>query len=94
MANKSKTQAGVSTEQAAAIHELLGQCFETSLRQQLMSGEFNAAMIGKTVDWLKHNNISVVEDADEHLKGLANVFRHKEGNDLMSYLDGINAREV
>ena len=37
---------GVSSKQAALIHELLGEAFETSLRQQLQSGDFNAAMLG------------------------------------------------
>ena len=64
MSTKSK---GVSVQQAAIIDELLGQCFETSLRQQLLAGEFNAAILGKVLEWLKANNISVVEEADDRL---------------------------
>ena len=88
---------GVSTQQAALIHELLGECFEVSLRQQLQSGDFNAAMLGKVLEWLKSNNINVVEEADERLSSLARVFRESQGDassDLSSYLDGMMAREI
>ena len=86
---------GVSTKQAALIHELLGEAFETSLRQQLQSGEFNAAMLGKILEWLKANNISVTEDADDRFKGLASIFREGSGSDdFLSYLDGVTSREV
>ena len=87
---------GVSTKQAALIHELLSECFETSLRQQLQSNEFNAAMLGKILEWLKVNNISVTEDADDRLKGLASIFREgSSGSDgFLSYLDGVTSREV
>ena len=86
---------GVSTKQAALIHELLGEAFETSLRQQLQSGEFNAAMLGKILEWLKVNNISVTEDADDRLRSLATVFRDSSGSgDFLSYLDGVGSREV
>ena len=91
----SKSSNGVSSEQAALIHELLSQCFEASLRQQLQTGEFNAAMLGKILEWLKANNISVTEDADDRLKGLASVFRDGSGSgDFLSYLDGVGSREV
>lgn len=91
-ANKG-TNAGVSSEQAALIHELLGECFETSLRQQLMQGEFNAAILGKVLEYLKHNNISVVEEADSHLASLAAAFR-ADGNGDFNFLDRINASEI
>ena len=92
MSNQSN---GVSSKQAALIHELLGEAFETSLRQQLQSGDFNAAMLGKILEWLKVNNISVTEDADDRLKGLASVFREgSEGGDFLSYLNGVGSREV
>ena len=92
----SKSSNGVSSEQAALIHKLLGRCFETSLRQQLQSNEFNAAMLGKILEWLKANNISVTEDADDRLRSLATVFRDSSGsgNDFLSYLDGVSSREV
>ena len=87
---------GVSTKQAALIHKLLSECFETSLRQQLQSNEFNAAMLGKILEWLKVNNISVTEDADDRLRSLATVFRDSSGSghDFLSYLDGVGSREV
>ena len=91
----SKSSNGVSSKQAALIHELLGECFETSLRQQLQSNEFNAAMLGKVLEWLKANNISVTEDADDRLKNLASVFRDSSGSgDFLSYLDGVGSREI
>lgn len=86
---------GVSSKQAALIHELLGEAFETSLRQQLQSGEFNAAMLGKILEWLKANNISVTEDADDRLKHLASAFRSGSDSDgFLSFLDGVSSREV
>ena len=90
MSTKSK---GVSVQQAAIIDELLGQCFETSLRQQLLAGEFNAAILGKVLEWLKANNISVVEEADARLASLAAVFR-ADHDDLKNYLDSIPATEI
>ena len=90
---KSTNKTSVSSEQAAVIHQLLGECFETSLRQQLMNGEFNAAMLGKIADWLKHNNISVTEDAGASLAALAAAFRG-DGNGALNYLDSITASEI
>jgi len=87
--NKSK---GVSVEHAAIIHELLGQCFETSLRQQLLAEEFNAAILGKVLEWLKANNVSVVEEADARLASLAAAFR--ADSDSLNYLDSITSTEI
>lgn len=90
-----KANYGVSSDHAALIHELLGEAFEASLRQQILSGEFNAAMLGKVLEWLKHNNVSVVESADDRLKGLAKIFRAESSDeDLLNYLDGVKAYEV
>ncbi len=91
---------GVSSEQAALIHELLGECFETSLRQQLMQGEFNAAILGKVLEYLKHNNINVVEDADTHLAALAAAFRadsnsnDADGGNDYHFFSNISATEI
>ena len=90
-----KENYGVTSEHAALIHELHGEAFEASLRQQLLSGEFNAAMLGKVLEWLKHNNVSVVESADDRLKGLAKIFRAESSDeDLLNYLDGVKDHEV
>jgi hypothetical protein len=91
MTNK-KNGAGVSVDQAALIHELLGNCFETSLRQQLVAGEFNAAILGKVLEYLKHNNISVVEEADSHLASLAAAFR--AGDNEFNFLETIHSSEI
>lgn len=90
MSTKSK---GVSVQQATIIHELLGQAFEASLRQQLLTGEFNAAILGKVLEWLKANNISVVEEADARLASLAGVFR-SDHDELKNYLDSITSIEI
>ena len=90
MSTKSK---GVSVQQATIIHELLGQAFEASLRQQLLTGEFNAAILGKVLEWIKANNISVVEEADARLASLAGVFR-SDHDDLKNYLDSITSIEI
>ena len=93
-------QSGVNSDLITLIHELLGQAFETSLRQQLVSGEFNAAMLGKVLEWLKHSNISVVEEADEHLRGLASLLRKNTDDsyggagDYFKFLNKIESREV
>ncbi len=90
----SKQSNGVSVEHAAIIHELLGQCFETSLRQQLMAGEFNAAILGKVLEYLKHNNISVTEEADARLASLASIFKDNGNGDSFNYLDAITSSEI
>ncbi|NCG15712.1 MAG: hypothetical protein GWP23_01865 [Synechococcales cyanobacterium H12SWP_bin.12] len=83
----------MSVQQATIIHELLGQAFEASLRQQLLTGEFNAAILGKVLEWIKANNISVVEEADARLASLAGVFR-SDHDDLKNYLDSITSIEI
>ena len=85
MPKKSKP-AGVSSDKAAIIHELLGEAFETSLRQQLLTGEFNSAMLSKVLEYLKHNNIANVEEADLHLARLAAAFRADGG---LNFLDSV-----
>ena len=54
------------------------------------------SMLGKILEWLKANNISVTENADDRLKGLASIFREgSSGSDgFLSYLDGVTSREV
>ena len=85
-------------DQAAVVHALLSQCFESSLRQQLESGDFNAAMMGKVLDWLRHNNVSCTEDADASLRHIAKAFRRlDERNDndsLASILSDINPTQM
>ena len=86
----SKQSKGVNSNQAALIHELLGEVFETSLRQQLMSGEFSPAMVGQVVKWLQVNNISVSEESDVHLQNLAKAFN---GADF-DFLNDSSSREI
>ena len=93
----SKKHKGVSSDQAALIHELLGEAFEASLRTQLQSGESNAAILGKVLEWLKHNNVSVFESADDRLQSLANIFRKgsdKDDESLLNFLNEVPASEV
>ena len=86
-----KQHKGVSSGQAALICELLGEAFEASLRTQLQTCKFNAAILGKVLEWLKHNNVSVVESADDRLQALANVFRKGYGGDdsCLNFLDEV-----
>ena len=53
-------------------------------------------MLGKVLEWLKHNNISVVESADDRLQSLANVFRKGSGGDdsYLNFLDEVQSSEV
>ena len=81
----------VTGDQADLIHKLLCECFETSLRQQLLTGDFNAQILGKVMDFLKHNNISVAdENVDEHLSSLARIFRSESGQEeVLSWINDI-----
>ena len=80
----------VSMDQAGVIHQLLCECFETSLRQQLLTGEFNAQLLGKVMDFLKHNNISVAdENVDEHLSNLARIFRTGGEDEVLNWINDI-----
>ena len=86
----SKQSKGVNSNQAALIHELLGEVFETSLRQQLLSGEFSPAMVGQIVKWLQNNSISVSEESDVHLARLAKAFNDAD----MDFLSDMGSREI
>ena len=81
---------GVSSDVAAVIHQLLGEALETGLRQQLMSGEINPAFLGKVIDWLKHNNITVSEESDVHLQRLAKAFSDAD----VEFLSDLGPREI
>ena len=39
----------------------------------LLSGEVNPQMVGKVIDYLKHNNIKVVFEANTPLSSLADL---------------------
>ena len=74
MATSKKRQSSsgrVDEAQADLIHNLLADCMETSLRQMLMSGDVNPQMVGKVIDYLKHNNIQVVSKQDAPMNSLA-----------------------
>ena len=49
------------------------------------------ALVGKCIDFLKHNNITCSEDVDETLKGLAQIFRREGAEELFS---DIQAMEI
>ena len=87
---------GVSLQQAQLIHQLLGQAFESSLRQQLISGEFNAAMLGKILEWLKVNNITCSEDADESLSNMRKIFvsAKRKGESIDDILADITSTQI
>ncbi len=90
MSKRNQSEKGISADQAALIHSLLGSCLETSLRQQLLTGEFNASMISKALDFVKHNNITVDEGADSHLKHLKSAFVDSD----FSFLADYGGREI
>ena len=80
MSNEKKTK--VTEDQAAVIHSLLVDAFEGSLRQQLMSGDYNPQMLGKILDFLKHNNIQVASSADSRMTSLADILGQINAEDL------------
>lgn len=63
----------VTEAQADAIHSLLTDAMEVSLRQMLQTGEINPAMIGKVIDYLKYNKIEVVSSGNSALGSLAEL---------------------
>ena len=63
----------VTDEQAAAIHSLLVDALEGSLRQQLMSGEYSPQMIGRALDFLKMNNITVASSESRRMQSLVDI---------------------
>ena len=90
MAKNTEPVKGVSADTAAIIHNLLGECFETSLRQQLLTGEFSPQMIGKVVDWLKVNSITVDASADKHLQSLKAAFQDSD----FSFFQDLGGKEI
>ena len=73
VAKESRKSSRVDESQVDVIHNLLANCMETSLRQMLLSGEVNPQMVGKVIDYLKHNNIKVVSEANTPLSSLADL---------------------
>lgn len=72
----------VTEEQAAVIHSLLVDAFEGSLRQQLMSGDFSPQMLGRVLDFLKHNNITVASTSSNRLASLADMISNINIDDI------------
>ena len=73
VAKELRKSSRIDESQADVIHNLLADCMETSLRQMLLSGEVNSQMVGKVIDYLKHNNIKVVSEANTPLSSLADL---------------------
>ena len=67
------TNKKVTEAQADAIHSLLTDAMEVSLRQMLQTGEINPSMIGKAIDYLKYNKIEVVSTHNSALGSLAEL---------------------
>ena len=63
----------VTEDQADVIHSLLADCMEASLRQMLLTGEVNPQMVGKVIDYLKHNNVQVVSTENKSLLSLSDL---------------------
>ena len=63
----------VTEAQADAIHSLLTDAMEVSLRQMLQTGDINPQMIGKVIDYLKYNRIEVVSATNSPLSSLAEL---------------------
>ena len=78
MSNKNE----VTNDQAAAIHALLVDVLEGSLRQQLMSGEYSPQMVARALDFLKHNNITVASADNKRMVSLLDAFKQVDIDDL------------
>ena len=75
---QSKTKASpklakVSEDQADAIHSLLVSCMEVGLRQQLLTGDINPALLARVVDWLKYNNVQVIASENRQMQSLVGL---------------------
>ena len=79
MSNKKRE---VTEEQAAVIHSLLVDALEGSLRKQLLSGEYNAALISRALDFLKLNNITVGSAGRERMMSLTQMLDQIDLDDL------------
>ena len=79
MANKDYND---SESQASILHSLLVDAMEGSLRQQLMSGDYSPQMLGRVLDFLKHNNITVTSSADKRMAFLADIIGQIDMDDL------------
>ena len=79
MANKDYK---VTESQASMLHSLLVDAMEGSLRAQLMSGDYNPQMMGRVLDFLKHNNITVTSSADKRMASLADIIGKIDMEDL------------
>ena len=72
----------VSEEQAAVLHSLLVDAMEGSLRQQLLSGEYNPQVMARVMDFLKHNNIQVASGASKRMRSLTDLLANIDPDDL------------
>lgn len=77
-----KNEYNVTESQASMLHSLLVDAMEGSLRQQLMSGDYNPQMLGRVLDFLKHNNITVTSSADKRMASLADIIGQIDMDDL------------
>ena len=72
----------VTEEQAAVLHSLLVDAMEGSLRQQLMSGEFNPQVMARVMDFLKHNNIQVASGKSQRMQSLSDLLSNINPDDI------------
>ena len=72
----------VSEEQSAILHSLLVDAMEGSLRQQLMSGEYNPQVMARVMDFLKHNNIQVASHNSKRMRSLTDLLSNIDPEDL------------
>jgi len=66
-----KTQ--VTELEAGALHALLAQVMEIGLRQQLLSGEIDNALVRNVIAYLNNNGITVSPAADKRMESLAKL---------------------
>jgi hypothetical protein len=66
-----KTQ--VTELEAGALHALLAQVLEIGLRQQLLSGEIDNALVRNVIAYLNNNGITVSPAANKRMESLAHL---------------------
>jgi hypothetical protein len=77
-----KNEYNVTESQASMLHSLLVDAFEGSLRQQLMTGDYSPQMLGRVLEFLKHNSITVTSSADKRMASLADIIGKIDMDDL------------
>ena len=63
----------VTEKEAGALHALLAEVMEVGLRQQLMSGEIDNALLRNVIAYLNNNKITVTHSGEGRIASLLDL---------------------